>query len=289
MPLDVRRTLVDRELATKPGDQGGLSISKQCAVLEIHRSGLYYTPRPVIDEDLQLMRLMDLLHLEDPAKGTRMLAKDLADHGFAVGRARVRRLMRLMRIKAVYCMPRTTVIDAAKYKHPYLLRDLKIERRNQVWAVDITCLPVKGGFMYMVAVIDVHTRYLLNWSISNTMEAEWVTGMISEAIAMHGKPEIINSDQGCQFTSEAYTALFRKGGVAEGVLISMDGKGRAIDNVFIERFWRTLKHGHLYLAPPMDGIALYQSCARFIERYNNKRKHSSLGYRTPAACYRVAA
>ncbi|MBK7943320.1 MAG: IS3 family transposase [Flavobacteriales bacterium] len=118
MPLDVRRTLVDRELATKPGDQGGLSISKQCAVLEIHRSGLYYTPRPVIDEDLQLMRLMDLLHLEDPAKGTRMLAKDLADHGFAVGRARVRRLMRLMRIKAVYCMPRTTVIDAAKYKHP---------------------------------------------------------------------------------------------------------------------------------------------------------------------------
>ncbi|MBK9698579.1 MAG: IS3 family transposase [Flavobacteriales bacterium] len=232
---------------------------------------------------------MDLLHLEDPAKGTRMLAKDLADHGFAVGRARVRRLMRLMRNKAVYCMPRTTVIDAAKYKHPYLLRDLKIERRNQVWAVDITCLPVKGGFMYMVAVIDVHTRYLLNWSISNTMEAEWVTGMISEAIAMHGKPEIINSDQGCQFTSEAYTALFRKGGVAEGVLISMDGKGRAIDNVFIERFWRTLKHGHLYLAPPMDGIALYQSCARFIERYNNKRKHSSLGYRTPAACYRVAA
>ncbi len=289
MPLDVRCTLVDRELATKPGDQGGLSISKQCAVLEIHRSGLYYTPRPVIDEDLQLMRLMDLLHLEDPAKGTRMLAKDLADHGFAVGRARVRRLMRLMRIKAVYCMPRTTVIDAAKYKHPYLLRDLKIERRNQVWAVDITYLPVKGGFMYMVAVIDVHTRYLLNWSISNTMEAEWVTGMISEAIAMHGKPEIINSDQGCQFTSEAYTALFRKGGVAEGVLISMDGKGRAIDNVFIERFWRTLKHGHLYLAPPMDGIALYQSCARFIERYNNKRKHSSLGYRTPAACYRVAA
>ncbi|MBK8947481.1 MAG: hypothetical protein IPM68_01040 [Flavobacteriales bacterium] len=117
MPLDVRRTLVDRELATKPGDQGGLSISKQCAVLEIHRSGLYYTPRPVIDEDLQLMRLMDLLHLEDPAKGTRMLAKDLADHGFA-GRARVRRLMRLMRNKAVYCMPRTTVIDAAKYKHP---------------------------------------------------------------------------------------------------------------------------------------------------------------------------
>jgi putative transposase len=134
-------------------------------VLEIHRSGLYYTARPYIDEDLQLMRLMDLLHLEDPTKGTRMLAKDLADHGFAVGRARVRRLMRLMRIKAVYCMPRTTVIDAAKYKHPYLLRDLKIERRDQVWTVDITYLPVKGGFMYMVAVIDVHTRYLLNWSI----------------------------------------------------------------------------------------------------------------------------
>ena len=289
MPLDARRALVDRELAAKPADEDGLSLVKQCAVLGIHRSGLYYTPRPVSDEDLQLMRVMDLLHLEDPTKGTRMLAKDLADHGFAVGRARVRRLMRLMRIKAVYCMPRTTVIDAAKYKHPYLLRDLKIERRNQVWAVDITYLPVKGGFMYMVAVIDVHTRYLLNWSLSNTMEAEWVAAMISEAIALHGKPEIINSDQGCQFTSEAYTALFRKGGVAEGVLISMDGKGRAIDNVFIERFWRTLKHGHLYLSPPVDGIALYQSCARFIERYNNQRKHSSLGYRTPAACYHMAA
>jgi putative transposase len=289
MSLEERRKLVDHELASKPAVDGGLSIVRQCAVLDIHRSGLYYTPRPVIDEDLQLMRLMDLLHLEDPTKGTRMLSKDLADHGYAVGRARIRRLMRLMRIKAVYCIPRTTVIDAAKYKHPYLLRDLKIERRNQVWAVDITYLPVKGGFMYMVAVIDVHTRYLLNWSISNTMEAEWVTGMISEAITIHGKPEIINSDQGCQFTSEAYTALFRNGGVAEGVRISMDGKGRAIDNVFIERFWRTLKHDHLYLSPPVDGIALYQSCAQFIERYNNRRKHSSLGYRTPAACYRMAA
>ncbi len=250
MPLDVRRTLVDRELATKPGDQGGLSISKQCAVLEIHRAGSITPHDQSLTRTCRLMRLMDLLHLEDPAKGTRMLAKDLADHGFAVGRARVRRLMRLMRNKAVYCMPRTTVIDAAKYKHPYLLRDLKIERRNQVWAVDITCLPVKGGFMYMVAVIDVHTRYLLNWSISNTMEAEWVTGMISEAIAMHGKPEIINSDQGCQFTSEAYTALFRKGGVAEGVLISMDGKGRC-DR---QRLHRTLL-AHAQARSPVPGSA----------------------------------
>jgi len=289
MSLDERRKLVDHELANKPANTGGLSIVRQCAILGIHRSGLYYTPQPVDEQDLRIMRVMDLIHLEDPTKGTRRIVKDLLDHGFDVGRAHVRSLMRQMRIRAVYCLPRTTVIDAAKYKHPYLLRDLKIERRNQVWAVDITYVPVRGGFMYMVAVIDVHTRYLLNWSLSNTMEADWVAAMMSEAIAMHGKPEIINSDQGCQFTSEAYTALFRKGSVAEGVSLSMDGKGRAIDNVFIERFWRTLKHEHLYLAPPVDGLALYASCKAFVDRYNNRRKHSSLGYRTPADCYRLAA
>lgn len=282
MTLEQRRALID---------QGSKEISlvRQCEVLGIHRSGLYYKPRPVHEQDLRIMRLMDELHLEDPTRGTRRLVDELLDKDVMIGRDKVRRLMEAMRIKAVYCVPRTTVIDAAKYKHPYLLRDLKITKKNQVWGVDITYLPIRGGFMYMVAVIDLHSRYLLNWSISNSMEAEWVAGMITEAIALHGKPEIINSDQGCQFTSEAYTSLFRKGGPAEGVRISMDGKGRAIDNVFIERFWRTLKHEHLYLNPPADGMALYAECKRFIHFYNERRKHSSIGKATPGVCYRMAA
>lgn len=289
MSVEQRHKLIDQELARPKREGAVLSIVKQCAFLEVHRSGFYYTATPTAEDDLLTMRVIDRLHLEDPCMGTRMLSKELRALGIMAGRARVRRLMRLMRIKAVYCVPRTTVIERAKYKHPYLLRDLAIVRRNQVWAVDITYLPIRGGFMYMVAVIDVHTRYLLNWSISNSMEAAWVVAMIKQAIAKHGKPEIINSDQGSQFTSEEYTDLFRKGGAAQGVKISMDGKGRAIDNVFIERFWRTLKHNHLYLAPPVDGLALYASCKRFVDRYNNRRLHSSLDYRTPAACYLLAA
>jgi putative transposase len=289
MTLEERRKLVDPTLALAgPGEQC-LSISRQCEILQIHRSGFYYTPRPMLEEDLRIMRLLDDLHTEDPCRGTRRLADELLEKGVDIGRDKVRRLMQAMRIKAVYCVPRTTVIDATKYKHPYLLRDLEINRKNQVWAVDITYLPIRGGFMYMVAVIDVHTRYLLNWSISNSMEAEWVVGMIKEAIAWHGKPEIINSDQGCQFTSEAYTAMFRKDGAAEGVKISMDGKGRAIDNVFIERFWRTLKHEHLYLNPPTDGGQLYTTCKHFVHFYNEKRKHSSIGKVTPGVRYRMAA
>lgn len=282
MTLEQRRALVDPDIQ-------GLSIVRQCDVLEIHRSGFYYVPHPVHAEDLRIMRLMDELHMEDPTRGTRRLVDELLDKGVKIGRDKVRRLMQAMRIKAVYCVPRTTVTDKTRYKFPYLLRGLKIERPNQVWAVDITYVPIRGGFMYMVAVIDLYSRYILNWSISNSMEAEWVTAMITEAIAIHGKPDIINSDQGCQFTSEAYTALFRKGGVAEGVRISMDGKGRAIDNVFIERFWRTLKHEYLYLAPPSDGLELYTVCKRFVHFYNEKRKHSSIGKVTPAARYRMAA
>ena len=282
MTLEQRRALVDPGLSK-------LSIVRQCEVLDIHRSGFYYQPRPMREEDLRIMRLMDELHMEDPCRGTRRLVDELLEKGVQIGRDKVRRLMQAMRIKAVYCVPRTTVADKSKYKFPYLLRDLKITRSNQVWALDITYLPIRGGFMYMVAVIDLYSRYILNWSISNSMEAEWVVGMLKEAIALHGKPQIINSDQGSQFTSEEYTALFREGGVAEGVKISMDGKGRAIDNVFIERFWRTLKHDHLYLNPPAEGGELYTTCKHFVHFYNEKRKHSKIGKVTPAMRYRMAA
>lgn len=282
MTLEQRRALIDPDLSK-------LSIVRQCEVLDIHRSGFYYKPKPMREEDLHIMRLMDELHMEDPCRGTRRLVDELLEKGVRAGRGKVRRLMRAMRIKAVYCVPRTTVADKTKYKFPYLLRGLKITRPNQVWALDITYLPIRGGFMYMVAVIDLYSRYIVNWSISNSMEAEWVVGMLKEAIALYGKPEIINSDQGSQFTSEEYTSLFRKGGVAEGVKISMDGKGRAIDNVFIERFWRTLKHEHLYLNPPAEGGELYTTCKQFVHFYNEKRKHSSIGKVPPGARYRMAA
>lgn len=194
MSLEERRKLVDVELAMSGAKKDRLSIVKQCEVLDIRRSGFYYTATPTDEDDLRVMRVMDELHMEDPCMGTRMLSKELRAKGIMAGRARVRSLKRLMRIKAVYCVPRPPYggIDRIKYKHPYLLRGLDIDRRNQVWSVDITYLPVRGGFMYMVAVIDVHTRYLLNWSISNSMEAAWVTAMITEAIAIHGRPEIIN-------------------------------------------------------------------------------------------------
>lgn len=282
MPLPERIKLVERGSAE-------LSVARQCEVLAINRSSLYYKPRPAAEMDLQLMRLLDELHLEDPTRGTRRISVELRALGFKAGRYRVRTLMRRMRLKCVFRRPRTTVIDAVKYKHPYLLRGLAITRPHQVWAIDITYIPMRSGYMYMCAIIDLHSRYLVGWSISNTMEAEWVAAVVRDAVAEHGKPEIINSDQGSQFTSDVYRNLFKPGGACHQVRISMDGKGRAIDNVFIERFWRTLKHDHIYLNPPTDGVELCQRCAQFIHYYNHRRKHSSLGYVPPIQRLRMAA
>jgi putative transposase len=181
------------------------------------------------------------------------------------------------------------VIDAAKYKHPYLLRGLKIDRPHQVWAIDITYIPMRGGYMYLCAIIDLYSRFIVGWSVSNTMEAEWVCAVVRDAVAVHGKPEIINSDQGSQFTSDEYQKLFKEGQPCEAVRISMDGKGRAIDNVFIERFWRTLKHEHIYLRPPEDGVDLCRTCAQFIHYYNHRRKHSSIGNVPPVRRLPMAA
>lgn len=267
-----------------------LSISEQCAALGIARSTLYYKPRTANEEDLRIMRLMEGLHLEDPARGTRRMRDDLRDdHGVRVGRAKVRTLMRRMRMGCVYRRPRTTVIEAARYKHPYLLRDLKVEWPHQVWAIDITYIPMRGGYMYLCAIIDLWSRYIVGWSVSNTMEAEWVCAVVRDAVALQGKPEIINSDQGSQFTSDQYQKLFKAGGPCEGVKISMDGKGRAIDNVFIERFWRTLKHDKIYLCPPQDGVELCHTCEEFIHYYNHRRKHSRIGNVPPVVRLRMAA
>ncbi len=266
-----------------------LSISKQCNALGLSRSTLYYKPREAKEEDLRIMRLMDELHLEDPTRGTRRMSDELKDLGMKIGRDRVRSLMRRMRMACVYRRPRTTVIDKTRFKHPYLLKGLKIERAHQVWAIDITYIPMRGGYMYLCAIIDLWSRYIVGWSVSNTMDAEWVCHVVRDALSNYGAPEIINSDQGSQFTSDEYQKLFREGAHCAGVRISMDGKGRAIDNVFIERFWRTLKHDHIYLRPPEDGVDLCRTCAQFIHYYNHRRKHSSIGKVPPVKRLSIAA
>jgi len=280
MPTDARKTMIDR-------DHEELSIVDQCELLELPRSTLYYTPSKAYSEkDMLMMRELDILHLEDPTRGTRRMRNELIKLGFNVGRRHVRTLMRIMRIKTVYCRPRTTLIDPAKYKYPYLLRNVEITRPNQAWGVDITYIPMPKGFMYLVAIIDLHSRYIVGWSLSNSMEAEWVTATVKEAVRQHGPPEIINSDQGSQFTSDCYIDYIKS---LPSTKISMDGKGRAIDNVFIERFWRTIKYDKLYLECPETCREVYIACRDFIEYYNHRRDHSSLNNNAPASVYQMAA
>ena len=279
IPIEIRREMIDKSDKAK-------SICKQCELLGLSRSTLYYTPAKTNDRDLKLMEELDRLYLEDPTRGTRRMSKELKKRGYLTGRVHVRTLMQIMRLKTVYCRPRTTVIDPAKYKFPYLLRNLEIIRSNHVWCLDITYVPMRRGYMYLLAIMDIYSRYIVGWSLSNTMEAEWVVKTLKEAINKHGKPDIINSDQGSQFTSEEYVA-FVKG--LETVRISMDGKGRALDNVFIERFFRTIKYEKIYLEHPETGYELHQVCSQFMNYYNEKRDHSSIGDIAPIQRYRNAA
>ncbi len=247
---------------------------------------MYYRPIGASDYNLQLMREMDELHLKDPTLGTRRMTKFLVKKGYKISRNKTRRLMRLMRISAVYCVPRTTVSDPTRYKYPYLLKGLDITRPNQVWMIDISYIPMAKGFMYFFGILDVYSRKLLGWSLSKSMEASWVCSCISDTISRFGKPEIINSDQGSQFISEQYIALIKS---YQTIHISMDGKGRAIGNVFIERFFRTLKYDKLYLCPAGDGLELYTHCKEFITYYNQERMHSSIEDYTPNQYYHKVA
>jgi putative transposase len=231
------------------------------------------------------MRNIDFLYTEDPTRGTRRMYQALKRLGFNIGRYKVRSLMRLMRIKTIYCKPRTTICDPAKYKYPYLLRNLPINETNHVWAIDISYIPLKKGYMYLFAIIDIYSRYLVGWSLSNTMTAEWVVNTISDAILRHGSPKIINSDQGSQFTSEEYINFLKE----QEIQISMDGKGRATDNSFVERFFRTIKYDKIYLELPENGTDLHRCCSEFVNFYNNLREHSSLDYTTPAKIFNKAA
>lgn len=262
-----------------------LSIVKQCELVQVSRSGFYYEPVQESQENLGIMRWMDEQYLDTPFYGVERLLVLLVCKGYKINRKRLRRLMKVQGWQTLYPTPRTTRIDPAAYKYPYLLKGLSIERRNQVWAIDITYVPMKRGFMYLCAIIDLHTRYVVGWSISNTMTADWCAEIVREAIGLHGKPEIMNSDQGSQFTSEVYTELLKD----NEIRISMDGKGRAIDNIFIERLWRTVKYEHIYLHIYEDGLSLYQGLHKYFSFYNGERRHQSLNNQTPLTLYSMAA
>lgn len=277
--LGTRRQMIER-------DGGSLTICYQCELLGIARSSLYYTPSKASNKDIKLMEELDRLYIEDPTRGTRRMTNELRKKAYKVGRCHVRTLMQIMRLKTVYCRPRTTIIDPAKYKYPYLLRNLDINTPNQVWALDISYIPMVKGFMYLLAIMDIYSRCILGWSLSNTMEAEWVVNTLKMTVNKYGKPGIINSDQGSQFTSDEYID-FVKG--LETVKISMDGKGRATDNIYIERFFRTIKYEKIYLEHPETGSELYHVCYQFINYYNERRDHSSLGNNPPIVVYQQAA
>jgi len=262
-----------------------ISISKQCNLLSIHRSGLYYTPVGLSQENLEILALLDKQYFITPFYGSRKLTALLIRDGYVINRKRVKKLMKIMDWRTIYREPKTTYIDKTTYKYPYLLKDLTIERVNQVWAIDITYIPMKKGFMYLIAIIDLYSRYVVNWSLSNSMTAEWCVEVVEEAIKIHGKPEIFNSDQGTQFTSEIYTSTLKN----NDIKISMDGKGRAIDNIFIERLWRSVKYENIYLNVYEDGLSLYEGLSNYFDFYNTKRIHQSLNYDTPSEVFKFVA
>lgn len=263
-----------------------LSLKAQCNILTIHRSGIYYKPKPESDLNLELMRLMDEHYLHHPYKGAPSMHTWLTrDKGYKVSKNRVERLYyRCMGLQAVMPGRHTSRRNKAHEVYPYLLRNLEVTHPNQVWAMDITYIPMKKGFMYLTAIIDLYSRHIVGWSISNNMDAEWCKEVLEEAVRQYGCPEILNTDQGSQFTSEVFTTAVK----SNDIRMSMDGKGRAIDNVFIERFWRTIKYENIYLNPPQDGLDLYEQMAEYMNYYNNQRRHSSLDKRIPAEVYSMA-
>jgi putative transposase len=262
-----------------------LSISAQCQLLTLTRSGFYYIPTGESEENLAIMRELDEQYFSTPFYGVLRLTALLILAGFKVNKKRVRRLMKLMNWQTIYREPHTTISDKTHYKYPYLLRGLKIERCNQVWAMDITYIPMKTGFMYLTAIIDLHSRYVVQWSLSNSMSAEWCTEVLQEAINNHGIPEIFNTDQGSQFTSEVFINTL----IDKGIKISMDGKGRALDNIFIERLWRSVKYENVYLNAYENGLSLWKGLDQYFQFYNHERLHQSLNYHTPKQKYVLAA
>ena len=264
----------------EPG-HSDLSVVRQCELLSVGRSGFYYQPVGETAENLALMRLVDAQFLDTPWYGSRQMARHLRREGHLVGRKRVRRLMALMGLAPIYQRPRTTVPNPEHRVWPYLLRDVVVDRPNQVWAMDITYIPMRRGFLYLAAVMDWATRKVLSWRVSNTMDVEFCIEALEEALARFGRPDIFNTDQGSQFTSPRFTGAL----LAAGVQVSMDGRGRWMDNVFIERLWRSLKYECVYLHAFETGSELRAGLAYWIGYYNARRPHSTLAGRTPDEAY----
>ena len=277
----VRSMRVERRRALIEPGHGRLSIVRQCELVSISRSSFYHRPVGETAENLALMRLIDAQFLETPWYGSRQMARQLRRDGHEVGRKRVRRLMGVIGLVPIYQRPRTTVPHPEHRVYPYLLRDLAVERPNQVWCADITYIPMRRGFLYLVAVMDWATRKVLAWRVSNTMDVAFCVEAVQEALARFGCPEIFNTDQGSQFTSSEFTDVLR----AAEVRISMDGRGRWVDNVFIERLWRSLKYECVYLHAFETGSELRAGLLRWIGYYNTGRPHSTLGGRTPDEAY----
>lgn len=258
-----------------------LSIARQCRILNIQRSSYDYRPRPIKADDLELMRLIDEQYLKNPTWGSRSMRNHLRRLGYKINRKRVQRLMRQMGLEAIYPRPKTSRPHPEHKVYPYLLRNLNIERPNQVWCTDITYIPMKRGFMYLVAVMDWYSRKVLSWRLSNTMETDFCIEAVEDAIRRYGAPDIFNSDQGAQFTSVDFTALLKDNNID----ISMDGRGRAQDNIFIERLWWTLKYNYIYLHSFENGADLREGLRGWFSFYNQERFHQGLDNLTPDEVY----
>jgi putative transposase len=257
-----------------------LSVARQCSLLDISRSGLYYQPVGIRQQDLALMKLIDRQYLATPFYGARRMAAWLRSQHYKANRKRVRRLMQTMGLAAIYRRPRTSVPAHGNKVYPYLLRGIDVTRPNQAWAADITYIPMERGFLYLVAIIDWHSRYVLSWRLSNTMDVGFCVEAAEEALRNY-RPDIFNTDQGAQFTSEAFTGLLEQ----HGVRVSMDGKGSYNDNLFIERLWRSVKYEEVYLKAYRDGREARAGIGSYFRFYNSERPHQALGYRTPTEVF----
>ena len=264
------------------GASNSISITKQCELLSVKRSSYYYLPVELSESDFSVMERIDALYTEDPTRGTRRLKGALKKrYGIKIGRDKIRGYMALMGISAIYPKRRLSIPDKSHKKYPYLLNGVKITRVNQVWSTDITYIKLKHGFVYLTAVIDWYSRYVLSWRTSTTLDRQFCIDALDEAIQKYGTPEIFNTDQGTQYTSDEFIGKLK----ANGIKISMDGKGRALDNVFVERLWRTVKYEEVYLKGYRNIFECKVSLRAFFERYNNQREHSSLDYNYPSEIY----
>jgi putative transposase len=264
-------------------DNPALSLSRQCKLVSLSRSSVYYQPKGESKVNLALMRRIDETFLKYPFYGSRQMQRHLGRDGLLAGRHRVRRCMRLMGLQAIYQPPRTSQPHRSHRIYPYLLKGMAINRANQVWCADITYIPVQHGFLYLVAIMDWATRKVLSWRLSNTMDVQFCVDTLKEALQKYGSPEIFNTDQGSQFTSFAFTDVLK----AAGIRISMDGRGRYLDNIFIERLWRSLKYEAVYLHEMSDGFVARRVIGDWITFYNTIRPHSALQGRTPAEAYKL--